>query len=686
MTKRAAATVMWWVTCKRSTLALLFVAVFIAATAATAYAAAAPDIPTGRDCLNPPYPADPTAGVANTIDPGPATRVAGDPFTTGSAATMYDRYGYAGLRVGVFDTPNKMDICQPFTLDRDQQAGNLYLTLAAIATALSVRLTRVVISGDLGALWDPVQQTLLTTVGGRMFLAASGIAFMAACVYVLWRRARLGQFSATATWGAKAAAITAAAVACMYFTVGVGGAVDRGIALGFSSAGEVVSESTGRDAADIVGSTMVDKVLYPTWQTMMFGNDTAARDKYSTTLWKASVFTVEEQDTVNKNPAAAATLIDTRRDAYKAAMVAMQQEFPQTYRVAAGIETGSQLWHGLGGLIATLAPVWFLLLCLTLMMMGSVVARVAIGLFPVVAVVAVFPRLHKLATDVATMVAKAVWRAFVASLAFFGFLVAGVGNIMRTDAPMLVKVVAILFVSAAMFMILKRFNVTPNLPRVLRGRAGKGGPGGEGGKGHTTNRRDSGRPSTADTPTGPTPGPGTPGQAGDTGRPGVPVPVEARVRARGADGTQPVNLGPLRSARRGSTPTSSVLKVGASVAGKAHPATAAALTVASARERQKAISGSSRAERSTRPTPVPLTARRAVPRVAASPERRALPAAKTYATATRQQRTATPKTGSPTSGAVLQGVVVKNARGYHPPPVTRKPTNPALRVPKPVSK
>lgn len=710
-----------------ASLAVALILLVVSVAGAVSAAASMPGIPTGRDCLNPPVPADPTSGVAASLDPGPKAPVAGDPFTAGSPATMYDRYGYAGLTFGVFETPNIMDVCQPVSFDRDIAAANMWLNVAGVATALAVRLTRVVTDGTFGSVWDPMQQTLLSTVGGRLFLLFSGLASLAACLYVTVTYVRKGKLAKTSTWIGKMLVITTAATMCIFYTVGVGGTVDKGISMAFQSAGEVVADKAGRDGADIVGAVMTEHVLYPTWEQAMFAGDKPAADKFAARLWKASVFTREEQAEIAKDPSSAQGKIEERQGQYKDIMKELQEQHPQTYRVTSGMDTRGHGTTAFGGLIATLAPLWFLMICLVLMVLGSVITRVAIGVYPAVAIPAVFPKLHGAATKVGMLVVRGVWRAVIGAFAFFGFLVAGVSTILTSDRDLLFKTASILLLTFVLFSVMSQFGVTPSMAAFKT--TGKGGKGGKGkdGKGNRW-RLLRGAPGQPEQQPSPQPGPPTPMPGPQQGPPPEAGQRPRMLTAQPAPSDEVLNLGELKSAKGSKDgkgpkgPSSGVLKTGAAVAGRAHPVTAAALTAgAVAKQRKEAehrkalaagpqpagpgkgtVSASPRSVAASQPSTsrslvAPSTARRGLP---AAPSR---PAKVNPAPTYRQQhhpagsyRTVTPPApgASQASTATIRSTVVPGGRGYHhipagqprqaTPPAPKAPS--AVRQPKPTSR
>lgn len=479
-------------------------------------------IPTGRDCLNPPLAANPSDGLPYAIDPGPKTPVAGDPFDKDSKATMYDRYGYAGYKLNTFEIPNKMDICQPINVDPFQANANMQADLSLATIAVATRLTRLVTTGTLGSVWDPLQEKLTSSLGGKLFVSVAGFAAAAAAIWVLWTRGRKGHVSAMFAWVGSAMLILAIAVGCVFYTVTVGASVDQGTKLAVQSAAEVATAGD-RDPADVVGNVLVDRVMFPTWQKQTFGQNTAARDEFQARLWKASNFTREEQAELDADVAAAGAKINERQEQYKTVMLELRDKYPTAYPQAAGQNSQGQVGEAAAASLSVASAAWFLIGLLVLLIWASVIARIGIGIFPAVAIPAVFPKFHGLAIDVGTSIVMAAWQAVISAFAIFIYLAAALVPIMGSDYDPFLKTLMIMFVSFAMSRVMKRMKVTPRgvlkKMRVRRKESKK-----------SSHRKTSGDPSNSH------PGP-TPGNPGATGT-GI-VPREARQSARPAHSAAP---------------------------------------------------------------------------------------------------------------------------------------------------
>ena len=438
-------------------------------------AASAAAIPTGRDCLDPKRPENPYATAVSGIDGGPSERKPGDPFEEGSQASLYDRYHYAGYIQVVFDTPNIADFCQPIKFDKDLDMGNTMRNLSLLVIAGLTTGTRVVTDGSFGALWDPLQQAAVATVGRPTLVWLLSTALAVGAVLTGWRLVKRIELTEVLSWLMRAGAAYVIAIGCMFYTIGVGGFFDSMIRQGFSAASEVTSSTLGRQPADAVASTMLDRVMYPLWQDAIFGGNSEVRREYSERLWKAGAFTVEEQDEINRDPTIADGRVDDKRKAYREVMLEIQDKHPQAYPQAAGMDTALSTWSSLPGVLAVFAAGVFLLICIVRIAWGTVVARIAIGVFPLFAIPAMLPGMHTQAVAVAKLVARAFWQGLVYTVLFFVYLHAGIGWILSSDQHGLVKALMVALMTGVLLALAKVAKAeTPKFPGMPGRRGGRG--------------------------------------------------------------------------------------------------------------------------------------------------------------------------------------------------------------------
>lgn len=536
----------------------LFVAALLMLGVLGAVSAAA--IPTGRDCLDPKRPENPYSTAVSGLDSGPSDRREGDPFVVGSQASLYDRYHYAGYQQVIFDTPNVMDFCQPIKFDKDLDFGNTLRNLSLVVIAGLTTGTRLVTDGSFGALWDPLQQAAVATVGRPTLLWLLSTALAIGAVLTGWRMFKRMELSEVMSWVMRAGTAFVIAIVCMFYTIGVGGFFDSMIRQGFSAASEVTSSTLGRQPADAVASTMLDRIMYPLWQDAMFGGHTDVRKEYSERLWKAGSFTVEEQDEINRNPSTAASRVDDKREEYRTVLLEIKDKHPQAYPQVAGMDTSLSTWSSLPGVLAVVAAGVFLLVCIVRIAWGTVIARIAIGVFPLFAIPAMLPGMHTQALAVAKLVARAFWQGLVYTVLFFIYLHAGVGWILAADQHGLVKAIMVALMTGVLLALAKvakaEFPKFPGVPGRSGSRGRRGGmplvpPGGSG-----SGEKPGPEFDFSDRRSAP---PAAPRQAPDQDlRRNRPATIPAVGGARGAQGGAGAQgsaapAGELRSARRGSS-------------------------------------------------------------------------------------------------------------------------------------
>lgn len=443
-------------------------------TAARAEAIAAPAIPTGTDCLRPPTPASPTAGLASWIDKGPANAPKGDPFAEGSGTSLYDVYGYAGFDAIVFD-PGCLDTSRIW--DAPNEAANAMTAISAVGVAAAVTLTRLVMQGDLGSLWVPLQTYAAEFLGKGIFVPLLGIGVLLTGLVIV-SRARKGDIAGETRASTFSALIIAGGAVAMLSGLTVGAGIDQGVTSAFVAANQVMTQTQGataREPADAVAANLVGQVLYKTWANETFGGNEKVAREYGPRLFRAGALTRAEQAQIDADPAAAAKIIEAKKTDYKATAREIESKYPQAYAHVAGSDTRTRAGYAFAGLVGALAGVGYLIYALIKTVWSMVIARVGIGAAPMVALVAQVPRWHHLAMELLTWVVEAVVKAAAFGFLFVVYLVGGIGGIMdpATGWHPLVKAAALVMASIAMHLLLKRLGLVGGswrTPRLRRGR------------------------------------------------------------------------------------------------------------------------------------------------------------------------------------------------------------------------
>ncbi len=443
----------------------------LAASTADARAAA---IPTGTDCLRPPTPASPTSGLASWIDKGPDKAPTGDPFDPKSSTSIYDVYGYAGFDAVVFD-PGCLDSSRIW--DAPNEAANAMTGISAAGIAVAVTLTRLVMQGNVGSLWKPLQEKALDFLGQGIFVPLIGLAVILTGLVII-SRARKGDVVGETRASAFSALIILAGSLAITSGLTVGAAIDSGVTSTFAAANQLMSKDQSpdtREPGDAVAANLVGQVLYQSWANEMFGGNEKAAQDYGPRLFKAGALTREEQRQIDADPRKAAAIIEAKKTAYKAVAKEVETKHPQAYAHLAGNDTRTRTGYALAGLIGAGAGVGYLIYALVKTMWAMVIARIGIGATPLVALVAQVPRWQHLAMELLTWVVEAVVKAAAFGFLFVVFLAGGIGGIMSpgTTWHPLVKAAALVMASIAMHLLLKRLGLVGGswrAPRLRRHR------------------------------------------------------------------------------------------------------------------------------------------------------------------------------------------------------------------------
>lgn len=463
--------------------------IFGALAVTSASAAPIPGTPTGRDCLHPPMPQSPT----NVLDPGPANPATGDPFADGATVSIYEVYGYAGLRPVQFDPG-----CSPVMLSWTPLAAATNQA-AQNVTAITVRLWRTVTDGTLGGILDPVQATMARGFGWGILVPLLGFGLLFTAAWFV-ARATYAQLADTMRQTLVMLLVIGVGVAALFYPLVVGPAVDRAVNTAIATVNQAVTpaalagrngatqdpdaerqrsgpggtreveESTtmpvnpaeavsALNAGDAIAINIHQSVLYPTWLAQTFGADNNQAAKlYGPELLKASALSREEQAQIDADPSKAGPIIEGKQNWYKDVARTIQENYPQAYEHVAGNDSLGQLTDGLLGLFATGCAVFFLLYGLWKVTFGLVITRIAIGTAPALAVVSQHPAGQPLFWSVLTFTWRALLTGLVAGTAAVLFLVAGIGQVLSaatTGVPLIVKALILLVMAAVMWKLMQ---------------------------------------------------------------------------------------------------------------------------------------------------------------------------------------------------------------------------------------
>lgn len=437
------------------------------------------------ECLDPPDPAKPSAGLAGWLDPGPKTIPKDDPATPtirednpfavddpktpnireDATASIYEVYGYAGLNAHRFD---RGDItgCLPgfspaFT------AINIQVWISTVTQAFTARLYSVVFSGL--SFLQAFQEFSARMTGTVLLLPLLGLGLAVTGLYWLWRSKR-GEVTDATTASMGTAAIALLGVVAAIYPLTIGAAVDTGMAKALSSVNSQVSESSGADASAVIATNMHEATLWQAWKQSTFGRDNAAAaDKYGPALFRASAYTRAELADITAHPEKAGKLKEAKQKAYVITAEKIDREFPDAYSYVAGKHGDDAIGYWLVAMIATIAGIGFFIYALLKFLYAMVVTRVGIAIAPAVALATQFPRFQHKAFELVGYIVKGIISAVAFGAYAVIFVTGGLAAILSPETKInpLLKVLILFIMNLAAWVLAHKLGLLGS-PKELR--------------------------------------------------------------------------------------------------------------------------------------------------------------------------------------------------------------------------
>lgn len=476
---------------RRARRALLIVVLAAGTTAAAASPAAA----AIGDCKPPPPFTTPADGPPAFIDSGPTlTPPSADPFAGEPKAgqmgpfappvtSIYEQFGYGGLQWIDYDPG-----CGDALVPGDSSTGtiaNLFLGATTLFVAATVAFTRIAFTPASFALLDPIAAAASSAFGKGVFLPLIGVTLVALAIYMLVAFASKGRVAASANTFVWTLALVAAALATIVYPTVIAPKVDKAattaVATAFNTiAGAQYGEATS--VGDAVGASLTRSVLYETWCSGMVGrssSDTART--FCPQLLAASTISRADLAAAQDDPKALAGLKAGQATKFQETADKLKEQDPGAYSYLAGHHNVDRIGYAVLGFLAWVASGGYVWIANLFLAYALIVVRGAIAVWPLVALIAIFPPLRKLAVRLISYAAGAL-----ASAVMLGFAAAiivratGVFISPTSSIPWPLAIVLLFLMSVAAWLATKPLRHVRHLARTLKNRAERLGSGEKG--------------------------------------------------------------------------------------------------------------------------------------------------------------------------------------------------------------
>jgi hypothetical protein len=412
------------------------------------------------DCKESPTPDVPGQGLTGFVErPPDPLPPEGDPFAPGASTTIYQQYGYAGLRWHTYDLGCGPDAARHPDAVIGTAVSNWLLNLPIMLAALTGAVTDVAFAPAFLDAFDPLIGRVSSTLYLRLFaewvpvvLAVTG--FM---LVLRARRARLSTGTAAIGW---ALLVLVAAATLFRWPVHAGHMADDTVT---SSLGAVVRGLNRTDAEVSPGvaaaSLVHEQILYRNWLAGELGSaDTATARRYGPGLFDAQALTWREARVLETDPEAGRRIIEAKREKFGEIADRIRDTDPAAYEHLTGKRADTRVGFALLTTVAVFVGLPFLLVASLLLLGSYLIVRLAVMLFPALAILGMFPPARGVVVGTGRVVGAALVNAVIFGIGA-AVTITGIGVILdpQSRLPGWLAVVLLPLFTFMMWLLLKPF-------------------------------------------------------------------------------------------------------------------------------------------------------------------------------------------------------------------------------------
>lgn len=427
-------------------------------TAATG-ALLAPDL---LGCTEAPTPEVPGRGVVGFFESPPKTPpAAADPFAANSTTSIYEQYGYAGLRWNTYDLGCGPDLARSPDAAIGTAVANWIIALPKAAVAATGAVVSAAFSPDFLGVFDPLISNVVDTLRRTVFEQWAFVVVGALGLLLLWR-ARQASLASAASAVGWALLVMVLVTMVFRWPLVAGHAADETVTttLGAVTGGlnDKASGSSG-DAGTEATAGMHEALLYQAWLGGTFGDSGSdVAKKYGPVIFDATALTWAEAQVLRTDPEAGKKIIDAKKDKFEDAAAKVSAADPDAYDYLTGRRSDTRVGYAILAGLATLCAVPFLFVAALLVLGALIIVRFGVMLFPAFATLGLFPTMRTLVTGIGSTVVAALINAMVFGIGA-AVTVLGMGVLLSptTGTPPWLDIVLMLLLTIVMWVALRPF-------------------------------------------------------------------------------------------------------------------------------------------------------------------------------------------------------------------------------------
>lgn len=413
----------------------------------------------GLDCTESPTPDMPGQGLAGFFGPAPATLPAEeDPFAPDAETTVYEQYGFAGLRWNTYDLGCGPDAANNPEAVIGTSVSNWVMNLPVSVAALGASLTEVAFAPTFLGVFDPMLTQVSSTLHSSLFerWVPPIVALIGLALIVRSRGTALSTAAAAVGW---ALFVVVVATALFRWPVEAGNVADETVTSTLGIVVDGLNGGQGTDPATSVAANIHTSVLYSAWLAGELGStDSATAEKYGPELFKAQTLSWREAALVQSDPEAGAELIEDKKQRFAAVAAMIAEEDPAAYEHLTGSRADTRVGYSWLAALAVVLALPFLIMSCLLLLGSFIIVRLAVMMFPAFATLGLFPAARGIVIGVGRTVGTALVNAVVFGIGAAVTIVV-IGAILdpATGIPPWLTLVLLPLFSLVMWLTLKPF-------------------------------------------------------------------------------------------------------------------------------------------------------------------------------------------------------------------------------------
>jgi hypothetical protein len=331
-------------------------------------------------CREAPTAEAPGGGLSGYFLDPPAPPPTGDPFAENPTVSVYEVYGFAGLRFNTYDLGCGGSVTDPGAAVGTTVANWIFEAPKAGA-ALTSALTKIAFNPGFLDIFDGLLLNVTDVLRRTIFDSYIGIVLTAVGFGILFK-ARRGSLSAVGSAVGWALLVMVIATVLFRFPVEAGRAADDTVTVALGAVNSGLNGVVGTEGKpeDQAAGNMHRAILYEQWLTGTFGkaNSETAR-KYGPVIFDAQALTWTE-DTLRGEERKA--VVEAKAKRWEEAASKVEDEDPDAYAYLTGARSEGRIGAVFIALFALICAAPFLVISALLVLGAFLIVRLAVMFSP----------------------------------------------------------------------------------------------------------------------------------------------------------------------------------------------------------------------------------------------------------------------------------------------------------------